>query len=95
VFFKQTQRSYNPLLHLVVPVVGALLFAAALYGSIYPTPPHPLNYTPYITLIWIILGLVVLSMLRSRKPEAVQRIGSILGEEGGDEDDVDQVVAKI
>ena len=33
---------------------------AALYGSIYPTPPHPLNYTPYITLIWIVLGLVVL-----------------------------------
>jgi amino acid transporter len=95
VFFKQTHRSYNPLLHLVVPVIGALLFAAALYGSIYPTPPHPLNYTPYITLIWIILGLVVLSMLRSRRPEAVQRIGSILGEEGGDEDDADQVVAKI
>jgi amino acid transporter len=95
VFFKQTHRAYNPLLHLVVPVVGALLFAAALYGSIYPTPPHPLNYTPYITLIWIILGLVVLSMLRSRRPEAVQRIGSILGEEGGDEDEADQVVAKI
>jgi amino acid transporter len=95
VFFKQTHRAYNPLLHLVVPVIGALLFAAALYGSIYPTPPHPLNYTPYITLIWIVLGLVVLSMLRSRRPDAVQRIGSILGEEGGEEDDVDQVVAKI
>ncbi len=95
VFFKQTHRSYNPLIHLVVPVVGALLFAAALYGSIYPTPPHPLNYTPYITVIWIVLGLVVLSMLRSRRPEAVQRIGSILGEEGGEDDDVDQVVAKI
>ncbi len=95
VFFKQTHRAYNPLLHLVVPVVGALLFAAALYGSIYPTPPHPLNYTPYITVIWIVLGLVILSMLRSRRPEAVQRIGSILGEEGGDEDDLDPVVAKI
>ncbi len=95
VFFKRTQKSYNPLIHLVVPIIGALLFAAALYGSIYPTPPHPLNYTPYITLIWIIIGVIVVSMLRSRRPEAVQRIGSILGEEGGGEEDLEHVVAKI
>jgi amino acid transporter len=94
VFFKQTHKNYNPLIHLLIPLVGAVLFAAALYGSIYPTPPHPLNYTPYITLIWIVIGLGVLAMLRSNRPDAVQRIGSILGEEGG-EDDLDQVVAKI
>lgn len=66
-----------------MPVVGAALFAAALYGSIYPQPPHPLEYTPYITAIWFILGLLVLVGLRAKRPEAVERIGSILGEEGG------------
>ena len=95
VFFKQTKKSYNPLVHLVIPVIGALLFAAALYGSIYPTPPKPLNYTPYITLVWIVIGVIVVMLLRSRRPEAVQRIGSILGEEGGGEEDLEQVVAKI
>ncbi len=85
VFFKRTHKSYNVLAHLVVPVVGALLFAAALYGSVYPKPPTPLNYTPYITVIWIVLGIVAVTVLRSQRPEAVERIGSILGEEGGED----------
>ena len=83
VFFKRTHANYNILAHLVVPVIGALLFAAALYGSIRPVPPTPLDYTPYITVVWILLGLGTLFALRSRRPEAVERIGSILGEEGG------------
>ncbi len=89
VFFRRTKRRYNVLAHLVVPVIGAVIFGAALYGSIYPAPPKPLRYTPYITLAWIIVGLVVLMGLRASRPEAVARIGSILGEEGGDEDDVE------
>jgi amino acid transporter len=86
VFFKRTHPKYNPLVHLLVPAVGAVLFAAALYGSIYPKPPKPLDYTPYITALWIVLGIGALAMLKSRRPEAVDRIGSILGEEGGSDD---------
>lgn len=85
VFFKRTERRWNPVTHLVVPAIGALLFLAALYGSTYPAPPFPLNYTPYLTLLWIVLGVVALAVLRVRRPDAVERIGSILGEEGGDE----------
>ncbi len=85
VFFRRTQSNYNLLAHLLVPVAGVVLFAAALYGSIYPTPPHPLNATPYITVVWIVLGLVVLAVLKARRPEAIDRIGSMLGEEGGEE----------
>lgn len=85
VFFKRTHRNYNIVSHLLVPAAGVILFAAALYGSIYPTPPHPLNATPYITLIWIVLGLIVLAVLKARRPAAIERIGSMLGEEGGED----------
>ncbi len=85
VFFKRTHHKYNVVAHLLVPAAGVILFAAALYGSVHPTPIHPLNFTPYITLIWIALGLVVLAVLRSRRPEAIERIGSMLGEEGGED----------
>jgi amino acid transporter len=84
-FFRRTHRRWNPVAHVVVPLIGAIVFGAALYGSIYPVPPTPLNYTPYIALAWLIVGIVVVLMLRSRNPQAVERIGSILGEEGGDE----------
>ncbi len=84
-FFKRTARRWNPLTHLLVPAVGAVLFCAALYGSIYPAPPYPLNATPYITAIWIVLGLIAVFALKRRRPDAIDRIGSILGEEGGDD----------
>lgn len=84
VFFKRTHANYNVLAHLLVPAAGVVLFLAALYGSIHPTPPHPLNYTPYLTILWLVIGVAVLMSLRARKPEAVARIGSMLGEEGGE-----------
>jgi amino acid transporter len=85
VFFHRTRdtRRWNPLVHVVIPVVGAVVFAAALYGSVHPTPPGILKWTPYLAIIWLVLGIGVLLWLRSRRPESVARIGSILGEEGG------------
>ncbi len=84
VYFRRNER-YNPLLHAGVPLVGVVIFGAALYGSVRPTPPYPLNLTPYITIAWFILGVIAVLVLRVRKPDAVERIGSILGEEGGED----------
>jgi amino acid transporter len=87
VFFRRNAR-YNPLVHVGVPLIGVLIFGAALYGSVRPTPPWPLNLTPYITIAWFVLGGIVVLALRARNPEAIERIGSILGEEGGEDADV-------
>jgi len=84
VYFRRNER-YNVLLHAGVPLVGVIIFGAALYGSVHPSPPAPLNLTPYITTAWFVLGLVAVLVLRSRNPQAVERIGSILGEEGGED----------
>jgi amino acid transporter len=87
VFFYRTRttRRWNPLIHVAVPVVGAVVFAAALYGSIYPAPPGILKWTPYVAVVWLVIGIVVLVWLRLQRPGSVDQIGSILGEEGGAE----------
>jgi hypothetical protein len=36
--------------HVAVPLIGAVVFGAALYGSIHPTPPGILKWTPYVAL---------------------------------------------
>jgi amino acid transporter len=85
VYFWKTRdtRNWNPLLHVVVPAIGAVVFGAALYGSVHPTPPGILKYTPYVAIVWLVIGLVVLAYLRVTRPDKVAQIGSILGEEGG------------
>ena len=70
-------------MHVVVPVIGAIVFGAALYGSIHPTPPGILKWTPYVAA-----GLAGhrrrrAGLVRSTRPDSVAQIGSILGEEGG------------
>jgi amino acid transporter len=85
VFFWRTRnsRKWNPLVHVAIPVVGAVVFGAALYGSIHPAPPGFLKWTPLVAGIWLVLGVLVLWWLIARRPAAVAQIGSILGEEGG------------
>jgi amino acid transporter len=83
VFFKRVAASFNPILHGLVPLIGFVIFGAALYGSVYPRPPAPLNWAAYIAIIWLVLGVVVVAVLSASRPEAITRIGSILGEEGG------------
>jgi amino acid transporter len=83
-FFKKTSPKFNPLIHGLIPLVGAVIFAAAWYGSITPVPHNVLRAAPYITAIWLVIGIGVLMALNSSRPEAVARIGTILGEEGGE-----------
>jgi amino acid transporter len=83
VFFRKTVANFNPITHGIVPLVGFVIFGAALYGSIYPRPPAPLNWAAYVTIIWLVAGIAAVLYLASAKPAAIARIGSILGEEGG------------
>ncbi len=81
----RTSRKWNPLVHVGIPLVGAIVFGAALYGSIYPAGSGIIKWTPYVALVWLLLGIGVLLWLRATRPDQVAQIGSILGEEGGTE----------
>ena len=84
-WFRKIQRNYNPILHAVVPFVGLIIFGLGVYASVWPIPDMPYRIVPYVGLVWLLLGVGVLVYLRRTYPERVEEIGSILGEEGGEE----------
>src|SRR4051795_12150617 len=46
-YFRRESRRFNPLVHGLIPVIGAIIFAAAWYGSVYPVPAAPILLAPY------------------------------------------------
>jgi amino acid transporter len=86
-WFRKTHTRYNVLVHGLVPLIGVVIFGFGVYGSIYSGafPPMPYKIIPYVNAGWIALGLLIIAYLRSTHPERVAQIGSILGEEGGEE----------
>jgi amino acid transporter len=85
-WFRKVERNFNLVLHGLVPLIGVVIFGFGVYGSIYPGAALHLPYAiiPWVILGWLILGVVFVLSLKRSHPENVARIGSILGEEGGE-----------
>lgn len=81
-FPRAYKGSYSAFKHVLVPIIAFAVFALAMYGSVYPVPTAPYNLMPYVILVWLIVGLIIVSALRRRNPQMVSRLGQMLGEEG-------------
>jgi amino acid transporter len=79
-FRRVMNRNFSFFKHLLVPLIAIIAPAAALYGSLLPQGGL-LNAMPYVVLIWIALGLLIISGLRYSKPEMVSKLGHDLGVE--------------
>lgn len=69
---KEYPGEFSFWLHGVFPIVSSLFLVVALIGTVYPVPSYPLNLTPYIVLVWIIIGFAVLTNLRRKRPETIE-----------------------
>jgi amino acid transporter len=54
--------------HVVVSLLGIVFVGVALVGSLYPAPPAPLNYLPYIFLGLLLVGVVWIAILKTFVP---------------------------
>jgi amino acid transporter len=79
-FRRQFKADFNPLLHVLLPLLGIATFMIPLVGTFYPVPPSPYKYLPYITLGW--LAIVIALWLAARRSDALNRIGRIFLVEG-------------
>jgi len=75
---------YNIVFDVVLPIVAIVICALTIYWSIFPRPPHPISYAPWVAGGWLLLGLVWLGWLNVTAPEKVEQFGTVLAE-GGDE----------
>lgn len=62
----------------VIPVLAIVTLGYTLYANVYPVPPAPVRYFPYIVAVWILLGVAITVAL----PGLSAKIGRRFTEEG-------------
>ena len=64
---------FNPLLHLILPVAGMVLFFFPLYYQFYKAPPtYPIKAANWVALAWGVIGIAVTVWLVKRRPEKLR-----------------------
>jgi amino acid transporter len=89
-FLRERRDEFNVVKHLAIPVLGVIAMipaALAVIGGLtipildIELPPYEnaLRWTAPIVGIWILLGVVIYFVLRSRDPAALERVGEVYG----------------
>src|ERR1700704_533291 len=79
-YLREKREEMNPLLNIVVPVLGIIIFIPVLvaafgidFGGLQIAAlTAPANAAPWIVLVWLAIGVIVFFYLRSRSPASIQ-----------------------
>jgi amino acid transporter len=65
----QTDAKFNFLLHGIFPLVTIICLIWLVYQSLVPYPAYPSSLAPIITVVWLVLGFIVIGVIKSRGRE--------------------------
>jgi amino acid transporter len=72
-YWVRRRTEFNPLLHLVLPVGGIVLFFFPLYYQYYKfVPTYPIKYANWIAIAWVAIGIVLTVWLATTRPERLR-----------------------
>jgi amino acid transporter len=72
-YWTKRRSEFNPLLHLILPAAGAVLFFFPLYYQYYKFPPtYPIKYANWFALGWVAVGVALTFALWARSPERLR-----------------------
>jgi amino acid transporter len=81
-YWTRRRAAFNPLLHLVLPIGGIVLFFFPLYYQYYKAPPaYPFKYANWVALGWAALGLVLTFLVVRFAPQRLRDVDRVYVED--------------
>jgi amino acid transporter len=81
-YLGERREQFNPLLHLVAPLGGIVLFFFPLYYQFYKVPPgNPIKYANWVAIAWTVLGIVLTVVVVLFRPQRLSDIDHVYVED--------------
>ena len=91
-YLRERRDEFNVLKHIIVPILGVIAMIPALLAVIggVTIPILDITLDPYtnylrwtapIVGVWVLIGIILYFVLRSRSPEALERVDDVYGAE--------------
>src|SRR4051812_8321371 len=82
-YLGEKRAEFNPLLHLVLPIVATLAVGYVGYKSVVPLPDPPVKYAPLIGIGWLVIGAALLLWQNARGNKGWLAKAQMAMEDGG------------
>jgi amino acid transporter len=89
-FYRKERENFSVVRHALIPLVATAAVLLPIRGLLYPVPDPPYNLWPYLLLVWVVIGLVILFIISRRRPDLVEAMGHAFTEADADEPDTTQ-----
>ena len=80
-YLRERRSEFNPVLHLIFPILGALAFMAPLYYTYKDRTPNPVGYANWIAIVWLGIGILLTIWMAMRRPQALENAKRIFVED--------------
>jgi amino acid transporter len=76
------RAAFNPVLHILLPVLGIVLFFLPLYYQYVKAPPtYPVKAANWVALVWLVVGIVLAVWLARSRPDRLQDVEHVYVED--------------
>ncbi|GCE08055.1 APC family permease [Dictyobacter aurantiacus] len=65
-FWRRRRNQFKPIRHLLIPILSTLLMGVIFVAAFVSPGPAPLSFVPIVVGAWIVAGLIILWLLRTR-----------------------------
>lgn len=90
-YLRQRRSDFNPLLHLILPIGGIVLFFFPLYYQFYKVPPpYPFKYANWVAIAYTLVGILVTMAVVKFRPERLADLDRVYLDDS-DPDPIDAI----
>ncbi|HEY6541567.1 MAG TPA: APC family permease, partial [Ktedonobacteraceae bacterium] len=78
-YWREHREEFNIGKHVILPAVPFILLGIVIYFQFVPLPAAPFNLVGPLNAVWLLLGIIIVLLLRSRAPQVLASGNRLFG----------------